>query len=57
MDVLMELEHLKACADEGSLSQVYNTLMHLFQSTILNTHKSENMIQQGTHGVHYASDV
>lgn len=43
MDVLMELtlDHLKACVDEGRLPQVYDTLMHSFQSTILTTHKSK----------------
>jgi RNA polymerase I-specific transcription initiation factor RRN3 len=43
MDILMEMtiEHLKVCADEGRLPQVYDTLMHSFQSTILNTHKSK----------------
>eukprot|EP01018_Ginkgo_biloba_P032309 Gb_32274 [translate_table: standard] len=43
MDVLMEmtLDHLKVCADEGRLLQVYDTLMDSFQSTILNTHKSK----------------
>lgn len=43
MDVLMELalNHLNICAYEGRLAQVYNTLMHSFQSTILNTHKSK----------------
>ncbi|KAH9302628.1 hypothetical protein KI387_014211, partial [Taxus chinensis] len=43
MDVLMELtlNHLNICAHEGRLPQVYDTLMHSFQSTILNTHKSK----------------
>uniref|UniRef100_A0A0C9S8N3 TSA: Wollemia nobilis Ref_Wollemi_Transcript_4138_2773 transcribed RNA sequence n=1 Tax=Wollemia nobilis TaxID=56998 RepID=A0A0C9S8N3_9CONI len=43
MDMLMELtlNHLKLCAEEGRLPQVYDTLMHSFQSTIMNTHKSK----------------
>ena len=39
IDVLIELtlEHLKACVDKGRLPQVYDTLMHSFQSTIKGT--------------------
>ncbi|RZC88162.1 hypothetical protein C5167_015969 [Papaver somniferum] len=43
LDSLMVLtcQHLKSCAENGRLSEVFEALVHSFRFTVLNTHKSK----------------